>query len=179
MRRPSVASRPPQLTLLIGMLTTDLDEPGPDRARAIHRARAGGTDDGRRIWTPLILLLILLRITRSDGRSGDGPLSVRVRPSSLKRDGDRRATSTAEECPAQVHAMSRLTLEPDTPVRRQGPGRSLPGPDASHPLHSAGNHRARSTVKTCNRPSRDIRGMILDDAEGGHAESPGSSSDGQ
>src|SRR5262245_26393813 len=29
-------------------------------------------------------------------RSGDGPLSVRIRPSSLKRDCDRRATSTGE-----------------------------------------------------------------------------------
>jgi hypothetical protein len=29
-------------------------------------------------------------------RSGDGPLSVRVRPSSLKRDCDRRATSTGK-----------------------------------------------------------------------------------
>ena len=28
--------------------------------------------------------------------SGDGPLSVRVRPSSLKRDRDRRTTSTGE-----------------------------------------------------------------------------------
>ena len=31
-------------------------------------------------------------------RSGDGPLSVRARPSSIKRDCDRRATSTGERC---------------------------------------------------------------------------------
>ena len=30
----------------------------------------------------------------------------------------------------------------DTPVRNQGPGRSLPGPDAGHPLHGAGAHGA-------------------------------------
>jgi hypothetical protein len=28
----------------------------------------------------------------------------------------------------------------DTPVRNHGPGRSLPGPDAGHPLHRAGGH---------------------------------------
>jgi hypothetical protein len=41
-----------------------------------------------------------------------------------------------------VHAKSRLILETsaDTPVRNQGPGNSLPGPDAGHPLHRAGGH---------------------------------------
>jgi len=29
----------------------------------------------------------------------------------------------------------------DTPVRNQGPGGSLPGPDAGHPLHGAGGHQ--------------------------------------
>jgi hypothetical protein len=38
-----------------------------------------------------------------------------------------------------VHAKSRLTLETsaDTPAGDQGPGGSLPGPDAGHPLHRA------------------------------------------
>jgi hypothetical protein len=50
-----------------------------------------------------------------------------------------------------VHAKSRLTLEPnaDTPVRNQGPGGSLPGPDACHPLHSAGGHGAVSDSRSC------------------------------
>jgi hypothetical protein len=41
-----------------------------------------------------------------------------------------------------VHAKSRLILETSagTPVRDQGPGGSLPGPDAGHPLHRAGGH---------------------------------------
>jgi hypothetical protein len=43
--------------------------------------------------------------------SGDGPLSVRIRPSSLKRDCDRRATNTGEKCLVNVHAKSRLTPE--------------------------------------------------------------------
>ena len=75
-------------------------------------------------------------------RSGDGPLSVRVRPSSLKRDCDRRTTSTGEKCLVNVHAKSRLTLEPLRTLRSedQGPGGSLPGPDAGHPLHGAGSH---------------------------------------
>jgi hypothetical protein len=38
-------------------------------------------------------------------------------------------------------ASREVTLDPgasaDTPVRRQGPGGSLPGPDASHPLQGA------------------------------------------
>jgi len=43
---------------------------------------------------------------------------------------------------ADVHAKSRLILETsaNTPVRRQGPGRSLPGPDAGHSLHRAAGH---------------------------------------
>ena len=38
--------------------------------------------------------------------SGDGPLSVRVRPSSLKHDCTRRATSMGEKCLLNVHAKS-------------------------------------------------------------------------
>ena len=38
----------------------------------------------------------------------------------------------------------KVTLDPgastDTPVRVQGRGGSLPGPDAGHPMHSAGGH---------------------------------------
>jgi hypothetical protein len=39
-----------------------------------------------------------------------------------------------------VPAKSRLTLETsaDTPARSRGPGGSLPGPDAGHPLHRTG-----------------------------------------
>jgi hypothetical protein len=37
-------------------------------------------------------------------RSGDGPLSIRVRPSSLKRDRDRGTTSTGEKCLVNGHA---------------------------------------------------------------------------
>ena len=46
-------------------------------------------------------------------RSGDGPLSVRVRPSSIKHDRDRRATSTGEKRLVYVHAKSCLILEPN------------------------------------------------------------------
>ena len=35
----------------------------------------------------------------------------------------------------------------NTPVRRQGPGGSLPEPDAGHPLHGAGGH-----AEVCTRP---------------------------
>ena len=74
--------------------------------------------------------------------SGDGPLRIRVRPSSLKRDRDCKMAGTGEKCQVNGHAKSRLTLETsaDTPLRNQGPGRSLPGPDAGHPLQGAGGH---------------------------------------
>jgi hypothetical protein len=78
-------------------------------------------------------------------RSGDGPLSVRARPSRLKRDCARRATSTGGKC--LVNASREVTLDPGvstgTPIRRQGPGGSLPGPGAGHPLHGAGSHPDR------------------------------------
>ena len=42
------------------------------------------------------------------------------------------------------HATSRLTPETtaDTPARNHRAGESLPGPDAGHPLHVAGDHTA-------------------------------------
>jgi hypothetical protein len=53
-------------------------------------------------------------------RVGDCPLSVRVRPSSLKRDCDRRTTSTGSNVWVNAHEV---TLEPGastaTPVRSQ------------------------------------------------------------
>jgi hypothetical protein len=54
-----------------------------------------------------------------DSDPGDGALSVRVRPSSLKRDCDRRATSTGGKCLVNVHAKSRLTLEPLRTLRSE------------------------------------------------------------
>jgi hypothetical protein len=48
---------------------------------------------------------------------GDGPISVRVRPSSIERDCDRRTTSTGRKASVN-HAKSRLTLEPLRPERR-------------------------------------------------------------
>ena len=124
----------------------------PSRADSCGMSAHRTVHDGRS-WT----MCPLLRIRRSsarqaDGasvlaglRSGDGPLSIRVRPSSLKHDCDRRTTSTGERCLVNVHAKSRLTLEPtDTPGKqirvRQEPARA----DADHPLHGAGGHRAGS-----------------------------------
>ena len=76
--------------------------------------------------------------------SGDGPLSVRTRPSSLKRDCARRTNQRRRKGAGQC--TRKVTLDPvataDTPVRNQGPGRSLPGPDAGHPLQRAGGHSA-------------------------------------
>jgi hypothetical protein len=68
-----------------------------------------------------------------------------------------------------------VTLDPettaDTPARNQGPGRSLPGPDAGHPLqraaslarvgghplHHAGGHQAESSSSWAEAYSHDPR----------------------
>ena len=74
-------------------------------------------------------------------RSGGGPLSVRVRPSSPKRDCAPRLTSTSGKASVHVHhATSRLTLEPlrtlrsehkgDAAAARTGRGPSLQVPNA-------------------------------------------------
>jgi hypothetical protein len=68
--------------------------------------------------------------------SGDGPLSVRGCPSTVKGHpkilSDRFAESIFGTRPLSVGASA------PPPVRDQGPGGSLPGPDAGHPLHGAG-----------------------------------------
>jgi hypothetical protein len=61
--------------------------------------------------------------------AGDGPLSVRVRPSSLKRDCHRRTTSTGERCLVNVHAKSRLTPEPLRTLRSETKGQAAACPD--------------------------------------------------
>ena len=40
-----------------------------------------------------------------------------------------------------------LTVGAPTPVRNQGPGRSLPGPDAGQPLHGAGGNGASCRLR--------------------------------
>jgi hypothetical protein len=73
-------------------------------------------------------------------RAGDGPLSVRARPSSIKRDCGRRATRTGGRCPEE--RTREVTLDPGDLCEHSGQRPrarpSLPGPDAGHPLHSAG-----------------------------------------
>jgi hypothetical protein len=66
--------------------------------------------------------------------SGDGPLSVRIRPSSLKRDRDRSATSTGGRCLVYVHAKSRLTLEPLRTLRSEDKGQAEACPDRTRAI---------------------------------------------
>jgi hypothetical protein len=116
-------------------------------------------------------------LTTEEVRSGDGPLSVRVRPSSLKRD-------CAPGQPAQVEGAGQrtreVTLDPgasaDTPVRNQGPGRSLPGPDAGHPLQGAGGHGAASSGQATAAPRAGcapecLRTEVLEQASRGFRDS--------
>ena len=56
--------------------------------------------------------------------SGDGPLSVRTRPSSLKRDCARRTTNAGGRAPVNVHGKSRLTLEPLRTLRSETKGQA-------------------------------------------------------
>ena len=67
-------------------------------------------------------------------RSGDGPLSVRVRPSSLKRDCGRRTTSTDGKCLVNVHAKSRLTLGPLRTLRSEDKGQAGACPDRTRAI---------------------------------------------
>ena len=67
-------------------------------------------------------------------RSGDGPLSVRARPSSIKRDCDRRATSTGEKRLVNVHAKSRLTPEPLRTLRPEDKGQAGACPDRTRAI---------------------------------------------
>jgi hypothetical protein len=84
--------------------------------------------------------------------SGDGPLSVRERPSTVK--GTRRSILTASQKPSSGPALERRCLAP-LRSETQGPGRSLPGPDAGHPLHAAGQSRRAELDARCvpDRPS--------------------------
>jgi len=75
-------------------------------------------------------------------RSGDGPLSVRVRPSSPKRDCARRATSTGGKAPVNVHAKSRLTLEPLRTLRPETRGQAGACPDRTRAIPCKVRRRA-------------------------------------
>ena len=67
-------------------------------------------------------------------RSGDVPLIVRARPSSIKRDCDRRATSTGEKRLVNVHAKSRLTPEPLRALRSETKGQAGACPDRTRAI---------------------------------------------
>ena len=67
-------------------------------------------------------------------RSGDGLLSVRARPSSIKRDCGRRTTSTGENCLVNVHAKSCLTLEPLRTLRSEDKGQAGACPDRTRAI---------------------------------------------
>ena len=81
-----------------------------------------------------------------DVASGDGPLSVRVRPSGLQRDCDRRATSAAEgfrRTYTRSHAGPRRplrTLRPET----KGQAGACPGWTRAIPCIAGGGHTRRA-----------------------------------
>ena len=88
--------------------------------------------------------------------SGDGPLSIRVRPSSLKRDCDRRTTSTGEKSRVNVHAKSRLTLEPLRTLRPEDKGQAGACPDRTRAIPC----KVRAVTAEVSM-IRNMRGMIL------------------
>lgn len=103
--------------------------------------------------------------------TGDGPLSIGARPSGLKRDPGRRATSTGQTCQVNGHAMSRLTPETTagTPARNYRPGRACPDRPRAIPctVQAVSGHTPR---KKGDRRAWDMRGMILDDTASRYTE---------
>src|SRR5271166_3887048 len=98
-------------------------------------------------------------------RSGDGPLSVRARPSSLKHDCDPRTTSTGEKRQVNVHAKSRLTLEPLRTLRSEDKGQAGACPDRTRAIpctvravtaqiSEAAGHRSRGGPRRTRRAIR-------------------------
>jgi hypothetical protein len=67
-------------------------------------------------------------------RSGDGPLSVRARPFSLKHDCDRRTTSTGGKCLVNVHAKSYLIPESLRALRSKTKGQAGACPDRARAI---------------------------------------------
>ena len=67
-------------------------------------------------------------------RSGDGPLSVRARPSGLKHDCDRRTTSAGGKCLVNVHAKSCLIPEPLRALRPEDKGQAGACPDRARAI---------------------------------------------
>ena len=65
---------------------------------------------------------------------GDGPLSVRARPSSIKHDCDRGATSKGGRCLVNVHAKSCLTPEPLRALRSETKGQAEACPDQTRAI---------------------------------------------
>jgi hypothetical protein len=65
---------------------------------------------------------------------GMGPLSVRVRPSSLKHDCHRRTTSTDGKFLVSVHTKSRLTQEPLRTLRTGDKGQAGAYPGRTPPI---------------------------------------------
>jgi hypothetical protein len=119
---------------------------------------------GRR-WTYLILLRIRRSPRRTEGaralaglRSRDGPLSVRVRPSSLKRDRARRTTSTGNVPGARTREV---TLDPGDHCGHSGlktratrePARTGRGPSPTPCGRSPGCFHGRNSRGT--RPAAE------------------------
>ena len=89
--------------------------------------------------------------------SGNGPLSMRRYPSTVKG-----ALRFLRKWP--LATLDRGASIPP-PGGSQGPGRSLPGPDAGHSLQGSGGHEETATpLSTAHLgpgPARDIHAMIL------------------
>jgi hypothetical protein len=66
--------------------------------------------------------------------AGDGPLSVRARPSSIKRDSDHWEIGTGGKTPVNVHAKSRLIPEPLRTLRTEDKGQTGACPDRTRAI---------------------------------------------
>jgi hypothetical protein len=92
------------------------------------------TDARRRGWAITDLAIPTWRPVLAWAQIGDGPLNVRARPSSLKRDCDRRTTSTDEKSLVKAHAKSRFTPEPLRALRSEDKGQAGACPDRTRAI---------------------------------------------
>src|SRR5271157_1855361 len=91
-------------------------------------------------------------------RSGDGPLSVRARPSSIKRDCDRRATNTGEKRLVNVHAKSPLDPGDLRTLRSEDNGQAAACPDRTRaiPCKQRVVTIQRSTATTADSSTHEL-----------------------
>jgi hypothetical protein len=104
--------------------------------------------------------------TRCAGNHAHGPHGALPGPSIrpvLKPPAAAQRNRTVRDLSGPDRGYRGATGATGTPASNQGPGRSLPGPYAGHPLHGAGGHRTYRRIgdaQAGNKPSRVLAVVI-------------------